>query len=1230
MRLKSLPLLGLLVAAFFGAGTRTAKPNAQTGHRAPGPVTIGHNLTAKPVNLSARSVKTVILPVLSNCGDAAATADFEKQHWWLSQQNAKDCAQSLSPVWREICKINPRYSPDQNIVNGPRDSKGEETDFLKRCLDESTNIMSMMASVPNPRRTHLGLMTDRAIEAIQVGAAEAGYLPLSHYLPWPSPSAGSADLAVISESETQSDSSDPGILTFRKSKQQYLLIFLIPELPTEGVDREVFAKAVRIMDRVTPHRSTDGSTFGFVGPNFSGSVASLKTLDDGLGDAKCIYAVSGSVTNAVSGSVTASGSVTNAVSGSVPNTVSDWANYEDGFVRQKKGCSSKLSFIQTNDKNAINAFVEVARTFGYDCNQVAILSEEGTEYGKQEFGPLGPCSQGTLWFLHFPREISKLRNAYGAETGKSTQTESSAQPDLGLQWQDSDAAQRDDLPTYGGRQTPLSQETVLSTLSLTLKAQGIKSLGILSTDPLDEAFLIHSLKKSSPDVRLFLRDPDLLYLRTPDVGSLNGTLLVSDYPLIPQNQFWSTTAGQQDRLITFPSAFQEGEYNSFVQLVEEMHLLAPEEKDAHKNEVSKQKRMEWEWPAGTGASGASKTERPLWLATIGTAGHYPIKILNSDPGNGDALKLHALNLGPPQFVPIAFWGLIALLGILHVLGLRFSGVVPSYFKRDFDLSDSTQIVTLVRTCCHTMAVVIIALAQMILGSSYLFFYRSGSEYTVLAFLVSCATIFLLWMAGRQVRQLYKLYRQQEKVGIPEENIRIISPKQIFLSSVIGILLVVGMGLFWVATTLHAGFDNAFLHFRDLNLSSGVAPNMPIVSLLMVVYFGVWAFLRRLSYWDLRYVGMCNLKLDETVSQDLGGDVKAIDTCLLGPLENRKWMVGFGLIVAASILALRPWNTLDMIEPSGVRLFVLFFLFLALLTLWLNCLRFINIWVHLRNILEHLENLPIRVAFGRLPLEKSLPILHWSSSQNSPLLRQVLDRLRALAFVDASEENLALKKQFELRIDALMNYGVVETEIVELRKVVGGSSRSTLRAFHRSRKTLVSEARGEMTKLTGILSDRLLKQYWNRGSSGAKQDKEPQPADLKFVLAEDIVALPFYGYIREVMSELHNILFYLGIAFSLVFAAFHTYAFRADQSIDWWFFGLFAVMGGGIVFVIAQMERNALLSRLSDGTPGELGTDFYVQLLKYGTVPFLTIFGSQVPSISNLLLKWVQPALEALH
>lgn len=96
------------------------------------------------------------------------------------------------------------------------------------------------------------------------------------------------------------------------------------------------------------------------------------------------------------------------------------------------------------------------------------------------------------------------------------------------------------------------------------------------------------------------------------------------------------------------------------------------------------------------------------------------------------------------------------------------------------------------------------------------------------------------------------------------------------------------------------------------------------------------------------------------------DFRAIDACLLGPLENRNWMIAFGVVFVISIVAFRPFSTLDMIEPSRVAWFALFFFVLALMSLWVNWFRFMNIWVRLRSILDQLENLPIRTAFERLP------------------------------------------------------------------------------------------------------------------------------------------------------------------------------------------------------------------------------------------------------------------------
>jgi hypothetical protein len=72
------------------------------------------------------------------------------------------------------------------------------------------------------------------------------------------------------------------------------------------------------------------------------------------------------------------------------------------------------------------------------------------------------------------------------------------------------------------------------------------------------------------------------------------------------------------------------------------------------------------------------------------------------------------------------------------------------------------------------------------------------------------------------------------------------------------------------------------------------------------------------------------------------------------------------------------------------------------------------------------------------------------------------------------------------------------------------------------------------------------------------------------------------------------------------------------------------MGGGVFWVLLQMERDALLSRLEGTTAGQLNKQFYINLLKYGVVPLLTVFGSHVPAVSNFLLTKLQPTLEVFR
>jgi hypothetical protein len=185
-----------------------------------------------------------------------------------------------------------------------------------------------------------------------------------------------------------------------------------------------------------------------------------------------------------------------------------------------------------------------------------------------------------------------------------------------------------------------------------------------------------------------------------------------------------------------------------------------------------------------------------------------------------------------------------------------------------------------------------------------------------------------------------------------------------------------------------------------------------------------------------------------------------------------------------------------------------------------------------------------------------------------------------------------------------------------------------------RKQAMREARQAMTEVIQELSAVLVRDYWNRGGialrSQETKEKKVDPGDRKYILAEDLVALRFYSYIRYVVSELRNLIFFLALSFSLLFLALHVYSFRASRGINWSLSVVFLALGAGVFWVLQQMERDPLLSRLQGTEANQLNKQFYFNLVKYGLVPFLTIVGSQVPAISNFLITKLQPTLEAFH
>jgi hypothetical protein len=143
---------------------------------------------------------------------------------------------------------------------------------------------------------------------------------------------------------------------------------------------------------------------------------------------------------------------------------------------------------------------------------------------------------------------------------------------------------------------------------------------------------------------------------------------------------------------------------------------------------------------------------------------------------------------------------------------------------------------------------------------------------------------------------------------------------------------------------------------------------------------------------------------------------------------------------------------------------------------------------------------------------------------------------------------------------------------------------------------------------------------------AKEEKAtaslPEPPQ-DIYLAEEFVVIRYVSLIRAILINLRLLATFVSVAFVLVLLAWNSYPFQPKRWVDWTFTILLFGFGAVVLWVFAQMHRNAILSRITGTKANQLGADFYFRIVAYGAVPVLTWVGSQFPAVSNAVSKLLQ-------
>jgi hypothetical protein len=755
--------------------------------------------------------------------------------------------------------------PLRDVVFGEGSERGKESlRSLRTELEHAgpLTLRCLLTAVPDPSAS-LGFRFDETIDSIEGAARAYGYvLERWRLLSSKQPEHAKAEVGSLKKglshapegppqqpaaSPPESVAGDPGLLVFRRARfapdqtvrnTDLLLVFLITETPTQGIDRLAFTRALELGDTLRGLGDADlHSTrhVNIVAPCFSGSMPSLRdALRDWLlnkNDAKTgkydIEIISG--------------------------TASAFDKVE--FLKSlRQGPFKNLNEVRFSSMtHRFEKILNVVLDFlgrSVDDPDVAILSEIDTGFGESvsHFPAVDPSKSAedrSSISLQYPSQIAEIRRRYESQglmkDGASDVFRNVAELRARV---DPEGNARDVFPNLAPDWTAVSENRVLTQALQYLEDSRFKFIGIIGTDPRDTIFLARLINRYCPDARVFTVGSDLLYLDSQSIADLRGMIIGSTYPLYAANHSW-TDSDPRSRGQVFPSDDAQGVYNAAV--VQIARLTFPKRAE---NEPENASERLWETEGanlfeystpGPLRNGAvlDAGVPPVWVSVVGQRSLYPVDccLFEPDGANPDFDYLYrarlprtrqdrlVINRALAWVVFLAAASLVLLISYSQRLLRALGRVTPSliFDRRQSPASEMAVTLARVMILAGYLYIACPALARLVPGTVELNL-ASGSWSQIFPWLIVLMPIVVTLAGclapGAEFRAGHSLWRAAETLGT---------------------VFVVGMVLF--VQVQYAAYPRWLLSLdRSAAITGGVSAHVPAAFLMAAL--GAWLYSRR--------------------------------------------------------------------------------------------------------------------------------------------------------------------------------------------------------------------------------------------------------------------------------------------------------------------------------------------------------------------------------------------------
>ena len=458
----------------------------------------------------------------------------------------------------------------------------------------------------------------------------------------------------------------------------------------------------------------------------------------------------------------------------------------------------------------------------------------------------------------------------------------------------------------------------------------------------------------------------------------------------------------------------------------------------------------------------------------------------------------------------------------------------------------------------------------------------------------------------------------------------------FLSAAVFILILFGGGClqFW---TIHGRLRHANdlpFFYRISHLTSGVSPMVPILFLLIGFYLWTWQALAGNTLLCFGHPLLPTLPaLRHRVSSEMGKRIIRVAKPLYLGLQVTTLPLCLLILAVAYIVSLGPplLSLEGRIYDYALNLALLF----AFLITTAEASRLFFTWKELQRMLTALSRLRLRRTFARLRAIDSSSL--WSVSGN----------VQRVQFHFFSQQLDAVNR--------LYNLSGKKSPALETATVLGGyfsvNSADKIKTGPRWEKTVFPKAieprvyiREEFNNAVSEVMNSL-EAYWAeekeslcldispsrvRDGDGAHDSFEMElPTDPAVRAAEEFVCFHYIAFIQNILARMRTMILSMMFLFVSVCFAISFYPFVPRTGISMWMMVNLFLIAAVVVYVYAGMERDATLSYITNTRPGDLGTEFYIKTATFLAGPVIGLLTTQFPAISESVLGWLQPGLDAL-